>query len=922
MHGSRFLLFLALVAVLGLPGCERFRNHTDVEHVQRAKDFQARGDLRAAEIELKNAITKNPGNGEARLMLGEIHLALHRGAEAEKEFKRALELGAEPESLKVPLARAYLLQKDHRRLLREIEVGPRTSERNASRILKLRGDALLGLRNPGQACQLYQEARDRDARNVEAYLGLATCAVAEADFDRARQHLEAARKLDAKNDEAWLYLAELEHALNRLAEAEKAYAEAARLNPYNVDAWAGHAVLMVRKGATDRAREDIRKLRATGIDHPAALYVEALLALGRGEPRKALELVQKLEKAHPAYAPGWLLAAWVYLAQGVPSLAEQYTERYLALQPGDPVATRIKAAILLSTRRAAQVPPLLLPLVERAPHDQTLLALLGQAYLDSGDYARAAQWLEKAWAADPSNVAVQVSLGRSYLEAGVVTRGEEVLEAAARAQKEGTEADLLLFLHHLRNRHWDKALARIAAIEAKHPEAPLGGRLRALVEEQRGNPAAARLHLEQAASKDPGDLATAAALARLDLRENRPDAARSRYLKVLKQDRRNGEAMLMLAELARARGAEAEYEEWLRKAAETDRTALRPRALLALHYLAAHQPQRALAVAREAHDANPGSPEALELLGRVQLAAGERENALATFSRLVTARPGVPAGYLALSEVQMSLGRAKEARLTLEKGLAQLPGHPPLVEALARLNLQEGRLEEALDLARKLVARDAAGGHLLEGDVLLRQNRFKDALRAYEQALEIRREGAVMARIHQALVLDGKAAEADRRMLRWLEERPADVASRIYLAESHLLRKMTRAAQEQYEAALKVAPNHPRALNNLALIYLEQGDPRALELAERAYRAQPDDVRLADTLGWVLVEQGQAARGAEILRRAVEKAPGWPGLRYHLAVALARSGDRAGARRELDTLLGSGKAFPERAAAEALRKTL
>ena len=45
-------------------------------------------------------------------------------------------------------------------------------------------------------------------------------------------------------------------------------------------------------------------------------------------------------------------------------------------------------------------------------------------------------------------------------------------------------------------------------------------------------------------------------------------------------------------------------------------------------------------------------------------------------------------------------------------------------------------------------------------------------------------------------------------------------------------------------------------------------------------------------------------------------------IRYHLAVASAKSGDKASARRELEALLESPQQFPDRKAAEVLLKQL
>jgi Flp pilus assembly protein TadD len=59
-----------------------------------------------------------------------------------------------------------------------------------------------------------------------------------------------------------------------------------------------------------------------------------------------------------------------------------------------------------------------------------------------------------------------------------------------------------------------------------------------------------------------------------------------------------------------------------------------------------------------------------------------------------------------------------------------------------------------------------------------------------------------------------------------------------------------------------------------------------------------------------------------MLQKAVSLAPAAPELRYHLAVALSKSGDKVNARKELDKLLQDNKSFPQIDDAKALLKTL
>jgi cytochrome c-type biogenesis protein CcmH/NrfG len=105
---------------LSLVGCDKLRSYSDAEHVQRAKDFQEKGNVTAAIIELRNALQKNPKNPEARWLLGDAYTSQGFGKEAEKELLQAQELGLKREALKVSLGMALLEQREYGRVLKEI----------------------------------------------------------------------------------------------------------------------------------------------------------------------------------------------------------------------------------------------------------------------------------------------------------------------------------------------------------------------------------------------------------------------------------------------------------------------------------------------------------------------------------------------------------------------------------------------------------------------------------------------------------------------------------------------------------------------------------------------------------------------------------------------------------------------------------
>jgi predicted Zn-dependent protease len=84
----------------------------------------------------------------------------------------------------------------------------------------------------------------------------------------------------------------------------------------------------------------------------------------------------------------------------------------------------------------------------------------------------------------------------------------------------------------------------------------------------------------------------------------------------------------------------------------------------------------------------------------------------------------------------------------------------------------------------------------------------------------------------------------------------------------------------------------------------------------------PNAPEVMDTLGMLLLEKDETKRGLRLLRKASDKAPNNPNIRYHFAQALAHSGDKVQARQVLNELLNTKQPFAEKKEARALLQAL
>ena len=109
------------------------------------------------------------------------------------------------------------------------------------------------------------------------------------------------------------------------------------------------------------------------------------------------------------------------------------------------------------------------------------------------------------------------------------------------------------------------------------------------------------------------------------------------------------------------------------------------------------------------------------------------------------------------------------------------------------------------------------------------------------------------------------------QLRRLLDGRPDDVEARLALAGTLLRNGLEAEAAHQYEAVLAYEAGHADARLRLGRLYRDQGDTlRALQVLSGA---PLEDVRLAFSLGSLLLMRGDLAQGAAALERALALDP-------------------------------------------------
>ena len=903
----------------GMAGCNRSK--TADELLADATQYEQKGDQKAALIQLKNAVAQNPENAQARLRLGNLHLELGDAPSAEKELRKAVSLGT-PAGQTLPLlAQSLLNQGKFQPLLDDIS---EDQAKGSAPLLARRGAALLGLGDTDKSRASYEAALAADPNSGEALGGLARHAAIKNDLPGAMRLMEEAVTRDPKNAESWMLMGNLQRAQGKIKEALVAYDKALEAKPNHRSAHIEKAYLHIGSNDLAAAKADIDAARKVDAGSLNITYAQALLDYTSGKNVEARDSLQKVLKVAPEHMPSVLLAGAVELRLDSLEQSGRHLRHYLEANPNNVYARKLLAQVLLKQNQPAEATKVLSPALKEDSKDAQLLALTGQSYLQARDFAKASSYLEQASALAPEAAAIRTSLGMARIGEGNVNQAIDELKRATTLAPKSLEAGFALIQTHISRGQLDQAMTAALALEKEQPQSAAVQGIKGDIYMRMKDTRNARASLEKSLSLQPGFFPAAAGLAQMDMAEKNVAAAKSRFTTLLTKDKNNLDAMIALASIEVNQNKPAEATTWLEKAQASQPNAVRPALILASHYLRLQQTDKAQALLRKALVANPASPELLNALGQAQIASKDLNGALESYSKLSAAAPKSAEAQVRLAAVRMMMKNDSAAASDLKRAVSIDPTYLPARMGQIELATRSGKPDEALAIARQMQADNpkAPAGLIVEGDLLLKQNKAAPALAAYEKAFAMANSPQLLVKITQLMAVDGKAAQAQARLEKYHAANPSSDLIAMAVADARLAKNDYKGAVAPLQAALKVNPQNAAALNNLAWAYFQSNDARALATAEQAFTLSGQNPAVMDTLGWILVQKGETARGVDILRKATNAAPKAAEIRYHLAAGLAKNGDRAGASKELELVLADKQPFASMDDAKALLRQL
>ena len=160
------ILVLVLVVIGGGAAGAWWKFVHKADNFATARALIEKGDLKAAQIELRNAVRDDPTNSEAHFRLGLVQIRLGDPVAAEKEFRLARDNGFDPRGVTPLLAQTYMAQGKFRELLRDFPATGQPPEIAVS-VLVTRGIAMMQMDNMDGAAAAFAEAERLGPQQVD-----------------------------------------------------------------------------------------------------------------------------------------------------------------------------------------------------------------------------------------------------------------------------------------------------------------------------------------------------------------------------------------------------------------------------------------------------------------------------------------------------------------------------------------------------------------------------------------------------------------------------------------------------------------------------------------------------------------------------------------------------------------------------------
>jgi tetratricopeptide (TPR) repeat protein len=878
MQTSRalFKIVTLTLAVTLIAGCSKEAKKTRL--LAEADNYFKAGDYDKAKVSYLNVVQLDPQNALAFERIGEMWLDDWAPIRASAFLAKGSELNPNNVQNRVRLARSYVatgrLDDARREALKVLDQSPDNAD--AVIVLSEAARSKEGIEAAEEQLQKFSKKTDVsfyaasanllfntgdivgagnalrqalvvDPKSSQAHMAMGNLYLIHGDKKQAGEELKKAAELAPIRSLERLKYAAFTSATGDTGETKRISTEMTRQAPDYLPGWTLLAELALKDKKYDEALSLLENVFSRDPEYIDGRRLESDVLLAKGDTKKAIEVLERLDQAYPDAPLIKYQLASAYLRNNSPNQAKVALDQAISINPNYDDAILRLAEINLRSGHGETVIEPITNLLRKRPDLRSAAFLLAAAYgsLDRFDDAEAV--IRDQVRLAPQDPQPHTALGLIFRQGKRNDEARQAFEKAAELAPDNLWlVDQLVEIDVL-DKHFDSARQRIHRQFQKTPDLPAAHCLEGKILIAEGKWDLAATELKKTLQLDPNFSTAYDLLVQTYIATNKLSEAASQLQAETSKDPNNASVLLTLAlvyermeNFPQARNA---YEKVL---------SINPNFVPALNNLAYLDAERlndldkAYELARRARDLQGDNPAIADTLGWVLSKRGDYQQALTILQDSAEKLPDNPEIQFHLGITAYAMGQTDIAKVALKKAAAAPNNFPGKDESKRRLSLLETGASPELSVS-KLEAMTKEHPNDPVSQMLLGE--------AYEKQGALDKAGAAFG---QAVKLNPKLASG---------------VTKLAQLNAGPLRNKEKALAYAKKAR-ELAPEDPQIAALLGKVAYDSGNfAWSYNLLQEAARLRQNDPALLSDLAWSAYSLGRVNEARDAMQKALTNKP-------------------------------------------------
>ena len=764
----------------------------------------------------------NPNNVQNRVRLARSYVATGRLDDARKEALKVLNQSPDNADALIVLSEAARSKEGIEAAEDQLQKFPKKTDVSfylASANLLFNTGDIVGAGNA------LQQALAVDSKSSQAHMAMGNLYLIHGDKKQAGEELKKAAELAPIRSLERLKYAAFTSATGDTGETRRIATEMTRQAPDYLPGWTLLAELALKDKKYDEALSLLENVFSRDPEYIDGRRLESDVLLAKGDTKKAVEVLERLDQAYPDAPLIKYQLASAYLKNNSPNQAKVALDQAISINPNYDDAILRLAEINLRSGHGETVIEPITNLLRKRPDLRSAAFLLAAAYgsLDRFDDAEAV--IRDQVRLAPQDPQPHTALGLIFRQGKRNDEARQAFEKAAELAPDNLWLVDQLVELDLLDKHFDSARQRIHRQFQKTPDLPAAHCLEGKILIAEGKWDLAAAEFKRTLQLDPSFSSAYDLLVQTYVATNKLPQALDELQAQLAKDPNNAPALLTLALLHERMENFPQARDAYKKV-----LSINPNFVPALNNLAYLDAERlndleeAYELARRARDLQADNPAIADTLGWVLSKRGDYQQALTILQESAEKLPDNPEIQFHLGMTAYAMGQTDIAKAALKKAAAAPNNFPGKDESKRRLSLLETGTGASPELSvSKLEA--------------------------------------------------------------MTKEHPNDPVSQMLLGEAYEKQGASEKAAAAFEQAVKLNPKLASGVTKLAQLNAGplRNKEKALAYAKKARELAPGDPQIAALLGKVAYDSGNFAWSYNLLQEAARLRQNDPALLSDLA---------------------------------------